>query len=196
MQGGARGLMRISGTPTVIASHVNAVTVIALIWNCAGILAVVAAFQACSSPPYAAESNHRLDSHEPPSDRILTADDQSRILASFDAATVGATSVNTPGPARQGVRWSDLRIAVAYACDDVEMAVVREVEHDWGAEFVLRTINDEPGVLTVRRVDDAHRYEAEAVIGFFRDRSNQAADLIKALDRQWRDFGRKRSLNE
>lgn len=188
--------MRISGMPTVIASHRKAASVIALIRTCAGALAVMAALQACSSPPFAAESNHRLDAQELPADKILFADDQSRVLASFDAAFVGATSNQPPGPAKHGVRWSDLGIAVAYACDDVEMAVVRQIDYDWGAEFVLRTIHDEPGVLTVRRVDNANRYEAEAVIGFFRDRSDQAADLVKALDRHWREFGRKRSFNE
>jgi hypothetical protein len=196
MQDGALGHIRFSCTPNLIASRRKAISVIALIRHCAGILAVVAALQACSSPPYAAESNRCLDAQELPADRILSADDQSKALASFDAVTTGAKSVNTPGPARHGVRWSDLAIAVAYACDDVEMAVVREIEHDWGAEFVLRTINDEPGVLTVRRMDDANRYEAEAVIGFFKDRRDQAAALIKALDRHWREFGRKRSLKE
>jgi hypothetical protein len=85
-------------------------------------------------------------------------------------------------------------MAAVYACDDIEAAIVRRIQHDWGWEYRIRTVEDWPGVLRVHRTADERIYQSTATIGLFGDRTDRAQALLKAFDEQMEAFARKRRL--
>ncbi|HWB19637.1 MAG TPA: hypothetical protein VG711_04995 [Phycisphaerales bacterium] len=146
---------------------------------------------ACAKQPYAAESLS-LVSGEKPQVRVLNAAEQHEVLTAMDEVADGHHVVHSAAPVPQGVRWSDVPLAVIYACDDAEMAVVSKHESDNQCTYTIKTVDDDRGTLTVTRCDDARIYLAEAKIGFSVDRPDAARRLLDALDNQMRAFGRKR----
>ena len=142
----------------------------------------------CSAPPYAASTNSVLVPEDLHKKKTLTAAEQSQLRAAFDELAVGHKPVNSYDKSSGKLRWSDVPNAVAFACDDAEMGIVRTVKRDWGYEFQLRTIEDYPAQLIVKRTHDDRVYKATAVVGHFEDHQDRAAALIKALDKQMKAF--------
>ena len=118
------------------------------------------------------------------------------------AAGVDAIPASGPHPAPAGtVRWSDVPLAVAAACRDTEAAVVRAVEEEAGRRyrFQLRSIEDWPGELVVRRVDGPPGYEAEAWFGYFPEHppcAERRSALLSALSARLKAYGRKRGFDD
>lgn len=155
---------------------------------------LLAAFHGgCAKAPPAVQTEYVHDPAEPAYARSLTSAEQRQVEQAFGSLIEGKTALHRP-IAAEGVRWSDMPAAVVYACDDIEAAVVRQTEHDWGWEFAIRTVEDWPGLLTVRRTADQRGYEAAAVIGVYGDRKDRAQALLDALDKQLHAFSRKRRL--
>ena len=129
---------------------------------------------------------------------LLTQADQAEILAAFRSLTQSGTLVNPPRPAPGGLRWSDVEKAVAEAVGEVgvEMAIVQTLCHDEGYTFLLKTVEDRPAQLIVKRRDDQNVYEATATVGRFADDHRRAEALLGAFDRMMRAFGRKRGFND
>ncbi len=118
------------------------------------------------------------------------------------AAGRESSAASGPGPVPKGrVRWSDVPLAVAAACRDVEAVVVRKVEEEKGRRyrFKLRSVEDWPGELVVRRVDGPPGYTAEAWFGYFPEHPPCAARrtaLLSALSAQLKAYGRKRGFDD
>jgi hypothetical protein len=146
---------------------------------------------------------------------LLSAADQAEILAAFRSIARDRTPVNPPAPAPGGLRWSDVQQAAAWAVaeDGVEMAIVQTLRHDetgmvinekvrvaerliWGYTFQLKTIEDRPAQLVVRRRDDRSVYEASVTVGRFGDDYQRAEKLRTAFDSMMHAFGRKRGFND
>ena len=129
---------------------------------------------------------------------LLSTADQAEILAAFQSIARGRTPVNPPRPAPGGLRWSDVQQAAAWAVaeDGVEMAIVQTLRHDWGYTFRLKTIEDRPAQLVVRRRDDRSVYETTATVGRFGDDHQRAEKLRAAFDHFMHAFGRKRGFND
>ncbi len=146
---------------------------------------------------------------------LLSAADQAEILAAFRSIAKDRTAVNPPGPAPGGLRWSDVQPAAAWAVAEpgVEMAIVQTLRHDetgmvinekvrvaerliWGYTFRLKTVEDRPAKLIVRRRDDRSVYEATITVGRFGDDHQRAEKLRAAFDRMMHAFGRKRGFND
>ncbi len=129
---------------------------------------------------------------------LLSPGDQVEILAAFRSIAQDRTPVNPPRPATGGLRWSDVQQAAAWAVaeDGVEMAIVQTLRHDWGYTFRLKTIEDRPAQLIVRRRDDRSVYEATVTVGRFGDDHQRAEKLRAAFDHMMRAFGRKRGFND
>ncbi len=146
---------------------------------------------------------------------LLSAADQAEILAAFRSIAQGRTPVNPPRPAPGGLRWSDVQQAAAWAAAEpgVEMAIVQTLRHDetgtvinekarfgerliWGYTFRLKTVEDRPAQLIVRRRDDPSVYEATVTVGRFGDDHQRAEKLRAAFDSMMRAFGRKRGFND
>jgi len=146
---------------------------------------------------------------------LLSAADQAEILAAFQSIAQGRTPVNPPRPAPGGLRWSDVQPAAAWAVAEpgVEMAIVQTLRHDkngmvinetarfgasliWGYTFQLKTVEDRPAQLIVRRRDDPSVYETTATVGRFFDDYQRAEKLRAAFDHMMRAFGRKRGFND
>ncbi len=146
---------------------------------------------------------------------LLSAADQAEILAAFRSIAQDRTPVNPPGPAPGGLRWSDVQQAAEWAVAEpgVEMAIVQTLRHDetgmvinekvrfgerliWGYTFRLKTVEDRPAQLVVRRRDDRSVYEATVTVGRFGDDHQRAEKLRAAFDDMMRAFGRKRGFND
>ena len=129
---------------------------------------------------------------------LLSPADQAEILAAFRSIVQDRTPVNPPGPAPGGLRWSDVQLAAEWAVaeDGVEMAIVQTLRHDWGYTFRLKTIEDRPALLVVRRRDDRSVYETTVTVGRFGDDHQRAEKLRAAFDHMMHAFGRKRGFND
>jgi hypothetical protein len=122
-------------------------------------------------------------------------DDQGYVALEQVFADLGGSHNAAASPAQARSprgRWSDVHLAVLYACDDSEMAVVGKTVHSWGWEYQLRTTEDWPVRLSIQRVAGAEVYNATASVGRFGDHSDRSARLIEAFEKQMADFGRKR----
>lgn len=169
----------------------------------AAVLATGLGLCGCQQPEPAVLSNQLLVEGELDPRRVLSASDEAEIHAAFRSVAEGRTAVDPPAPAPGGLRWSDVPAAVGAACDEkgIEMVVVKERKEDDGRlyRFELRTIEDWPGELVVRRVDGPDLYEAEAWIGRFPEkpaRIHRAEKLLAEIDKQMRRLGRQKWFNE
>ncbi len=163
----------------------------------------------CSQPPVVL-SKERRDPQEQRQKLLLSEADQVEVLAAMRSIAVGRTVVNPPAPAPLEMRWSDVPRAVAAACSEqgiemavvhteVLMAVVHSKEAPYVYRFHLRTVEDWPGELIVCRVGGATVYVADGWIGRFPENPKhieQKNNLLAALRRQMKAFGRKRGFND
>lgn len=151
------------------------------------------------SQPYAASDVHPLTPCEQNLKFILDRQDQQRVDSTFAGLAVGHKAVDPPSVAAAPtrMRWSDVEIAVVYACDEAEMAVVSTSlnEEKTRYQFQLKTIEDWPGELIVERVDDVRVYLATVCIGLFNNHPDRAEKLRSALESQMKSFGKKRKIN-
>ena len=151
----------------------------------------------CGCARYAAESNQLFNEEADSSAvTILDTHELSAVEKAIGQAAADHIPVRTPHPATYGVRWSDVPNAVVYALDEVEMAVVSKREHDWGWEFQILSVEDDPGTLLVKRTNDERVYEATATIGGLIVQTERAQVLLNEFDKQMLAFGRKKSLSE
>jgi len=177
-----RKYMSIRHLRQFISAGITALSVCILLGSCA------------STPPPAAASDLRLTPEEQTRKLTLTASDQRRIRKTLVELAAGHIPVSPPGPALLGVRWRDVPLAMFYAAAEVEMAIARTVVQADSYAFSLRTVDDRPGRIVVRRTGDDTVYEARASIGRFDDDIAASEALAAAFDRQMRAFGRKRQL--
>ena len=161
------------------------------------LFALAALAGGCSSRP-AAEVALARQPEEPVLTGTMTSAQQREIEGGFESLADGRTAVSRPVVAPLGGRWSDVYPAVVEACDEIEAAVVSKKLYDWGWEIHIRTVEEWPGTLTIRRAMPESKeisiYEATAVIGLYGDRTERAEALLKAFHERLRAFGRKRSL--
>ncbi len=139
-------------------------------------------------------------------DQVLTPGQERASLAALRSVAEGERAVNPPGPAPGGLRWSDVPAAVSAACDDpgVEMVIVQTIatppEDPQRYRFVLRTIEDWPGELVIRRARGQPVYEIESVsVGRFPSdpaRRERARALAQAFEKHLEAFGRKAWFND
>lgn len=143
--------------------------------------------------PFAATTNLRLTQEEESQKLVLDSSDQARVLGDL-RSVAGDHMVVRPPTASGSIRWSDVPLALGYACAEVEMAIVRTISEPQRYIFKLKTIDDRPGEITIRRVDDDRVYIAEATVGRLGDDEDLARRLLSELDRQLHRFGAKRKL--
>ncbi len=157
-------------------------------------MTLVAAPGCGTKPPYAASSGLKLTDEEARRKPVLDPAEQSAAIEAMRMAGPGHRPVRL-ATGTGGVRWSDVAIAVSYACDDIEAAVVETLTNDDRTEhrFRIRTVEDWPGEIVVRRVDPPQVYAAQAWIGRFPgERADRSDALLRAIDTRMRAFGRKR----
>jgi len=152
----------------------------------------------CGRAPFAAQSNLRLTPEEERAKAVLTADDQRIVVSALKGSDDGRAASERSRAAEHGVRWADVEAAVLDACSDVEMAVVETIREDEGSRlrFRLKTIEEWPGELVVRRVEPPTVYEATATVSDHPDwpqRRERADALLIALEQRMTAYGRKRS---
>jgi hypothetical protein len=132
----------------------------------------------------------------------LSARDRAEAVATMQATTGRPESDDRPARAPRGVRWADVPLAVAEACDEegVEMTVVRKLEDPDQFVFELRTVESWPGRLVVRRGQGAEVYQiTEAWIGRFPDdpdRVQRAEALVRAFKEQLERLGGQAWFND
>ena len=158
----------------------------------------------CGNLPPAAGSNLRLDQAERSRKWNLGPADEADALAAMRGVAAGLASVEPPtaAPAEQGgMRWSDVHLAVLMACDEVEAAVFGTATNECGNErrYMLRTVEDWPGTLVVKRAASPRVYTATVTFGRFADEPKYQARgtaLLAALARKMKAYGAKRQFRE
>jgi len=152
----------------------------------------------CSSQQPAAAHLSRMQS-EPREDLLLSSAEQSEVIAAMKTVAIDHTP-SQPRPFVREMRWSDLPAAVSAACDQpgVEMVIVQQEQVAWGTVFHLRTVEDRPAMLEVRRRDDERLYEARAMIGHFNLAKDEARAnlLLQEVDRAMERYAKKKRLPE
>ena len=166
-----------------------------------GLLGLLSMMAGCGHPPPAVLSNSVLGDEEEGAWRVLSPSAQSQTLKAMRSMASGQRPVNPPAPAPGGLRFSDVKAAVDEACTAIEAVVVRTYEDSQGrwCRFELRTVQDAPGELVVRRVDGPAVYEAQAWIGRFAAEPGnlkRADALVKALAGQMKRLGKQKWFNE
>lgn len=159
----------------------------------------VVALAGCSSEPFAAADQRRLTDDEPRWRNVLSGSEQSEVSAAMGSVAAGATVVERPQRAPHGVRWSDVEAAASAAAAEVEMAIVRTVklpDAAPGFEFILKSVDDRPASLTVRRLESDRVYEAAATVGRFGDDHVTEKKLLAAFERFMHDYGNKRRFEQ
>ena len=153
----------------------------------------------CSAdPPYAASTNLSLTTEEERTVRVLGPAEQAEAKLALSELVEGQSPVDPPHAAPASFRWEDVELAAILACEEIEAAVMAvTVGHD-RCQFKVRTVEDWPGELFVRRLD-GDGYEVTASIGRFPHRPEQASraeQLEAAFRRTLTALGRKRGFDE
>lgn len=96
------------------------------------------------------------------------------------------------------VMWDDICRVVDAACSEVFMAVaqVSDVSEEAKRVYHLRTIDEKPATLTVRRSDESWMgYEATAEVGLFGTETDaaRAADLVAHFEQHLGQFTQRRT---
>ncbi len=156
----------------------------------------------CAAQTPAVAYNRPLTPEETREKQQLSPGDRSQAVSAFRSLAQSRTVVDPPGPAPYKVRWADVPLAVNQACDElgVEMVVVETVEQDGGLVFRMRTVEDWPATLEIRRVDPPKIYEiVDCRVGRFYEQPAKVArcDKLKAaFVKKLEKLGRVRWFNE
>ncbi|MHC4947193.1 MAG: hypothetical protein ACYTG1_02870 [Planctomycetota bacterium] len=134
-----------------------------------------------AGPACSRKSEPKLAGPAPTLQPVPDARERARALDGFRDAAGDYRSQDPPRPAPPRGRWSDLPRAVSLAAAEVEMAVFREVALPDRLEYVLRTIDDRPATLSVRRTHDERVWTAEATVGRFDDDPARGQALLDQL---------------
>jgi hypothetical protein len=159
------------------------------------LMVIVSLGLAGCTKPYSARSNLRLTESEQRQKPVLDGKDQNLAVAVLRSLADGHSQVETPGPAPDGIRWSDVPLAVRHACIDAEMAIAREHLTADEAYYLLTTIDERPAELIITRGEGGSSYTANATVGRFGCDTATAREIIEALRRSMRDLGKKRAFN-
>lgn len=161
--------------------------------NIIGVFALLTVVGCISEQPFAAETNLRLTPEEKGLKLIFDSSDQARVRQGL-RSVAGDHEVGSPPTTSGSIRWSDVPLALDYACAEVEMAIVQTIVEPQRYVFRLKTIDDRPGEITLQRVDDDRVYTAQASVGRLGDDEKLSLRLLSELDRQMQLFGAKRKL--
>jgi hypothetical protein len=137
---------------------------------------------ACTSP-YAMESNLREPGEPPSVNRRLSDAQQQDIVDIMDQTRTSAQreAARPLESAGEAGRWVDVPEVARKAASDREFGVLREDRIEGGLRYRLRSIDDEPGMLTVLG-DPAHGVvSVQASVGEFGQHGRQAAALERAF---------------
>jgi hypothetical protein len=143
--------------------------------------------------PYAAESSFRTSGEAAWNDS-LSKPQQTELTEAFAEFAGSRDSHPRPIQADGKLRWDDVPLAVDYAIDDAEVAIVEWTIEPRKHVYVLKTGANEPGLLTIERIDGEEVYVAAAQVGAFGDDTTTARKLIAALAVRMKEASRKRRL--
>ncbi len=155
----------------------------------------------CATPPPAVTTNQVLTEDEAHQTILLTGSDKAEIRSAFRSFAAGHRPVNPPSKAKGGIDWADAELAVSLAVEDVEATIVTTEAADDGQSFrfVIRTIENFPGEVNIRRVDGPSVYEAQAWIGRFPTEARhvkRAEKIIKGIEKHIKQLGRQKWFRE
>lgn len=175
----------------------------------AGLLLALAG--GCGAPPAAVTTNLDLSPEGPTgapavvdeaSQRaLLSPSEEAEVLDALRESVAGRRPVNPPGRAPGGVRWSGVEVAVKEAVAEIEAVVVRTLTSEAGDayRFEIRTVENYPGEVVVRRVGGTKLYELDIRIGHFPSEPRhveRAEKLRRAIDEQMKRLGAQRWFPE
>jgi hypothetical protein len=145
----------------------------------------------CSPERDPVTANRILSPEDGQSSLQLSASQEGEATEAMRFALDG-TPLERPTPARHGVRWEDVWLAVYWSIAEFEMAILRYSEPSPGRMvFELESALDEPATLVIERVETPEYIRATATVGSFGQREATARAMELAFRRVLEDFGRK-----
>jgi hypothetical protein len=146
---------------------------------------------ACHSP-YAVESNLREPGEPASVNRRLTGEQQEGIVdAMVRSQSLAQREAARPlAPAGDAGRWVDVPVVARKAASDCEMGVLSEERIEGGLRYRLRSIQDDPGTLTVMGDPQHGVASVKASVGDFGQRQEAARRLERAFRERLREWAR------
>ncbi len=135
-------------------------------------------------------------------DKELTEGERRKVLSAMRSVTAGERAVERPQAAPDGVRWTDIPLAVGLAVDEkgVEMTILETITEPDRYVFRLETLESLPGTLSIRRVEGPAVYEIEEVkVGLFPDYAphvKRCERLVKEFQKQLKVLGKQRVFDD
>lgn len=143
--------------------------------------------------PYAAAEQAETPG-EAPWTPTLTESDQAVVRDAFADYAADAPATLPPLPPSSTPRWEDIPLALDYALDDAEVAIVDSSIGPDRHTYTLKDAANIPGILRIDRTNDGSVYRAIATMGSAGEYPAIAAKLVEALDRRMQEAARKRRL--
>ncbi len=135
-------------------------------------------------------------------DHVLTDRQRQEVLSAMRSVSAGKRATELPEAAPDGVRWTDIPLAVGFAVDQkgVEMTILEEISEPDRYVFRLETLEGWPGTLSIRRVEGPQVYEIEEVrAGLFPEYEphvKRCEKLVKEFEKQLKVLGRQKVFSE
>jgi hypothetical protein len=143
--------------------------------------------------PYAAAAQHQTPG-EAPWAETLTESDQATVRDAFADYAADAPATLPPVSPSSTPRWEDIPLALDYALDDAEVAIIESSIGPDRHTYTLKDADNIPGILRIDRTHDDSVYRAIATMGSVGEYPAVAAKLLEALDRRMVEAARKRRL--
>lgn len=128
-------------------------------------------------------------------DQVLSEPQRRDAMAAMRSVAEGERAAERPEAAPDGVRWTDIPLAVGFAVDQVgvEMTIRETVTEPDRYVFRLQTLEGWPGTLAIRRVEGPQVYEVEDVrVGLFPEYARhvkRGERLVKEFEKQLKVLG-------
>lgn len=157
-------------------------------------LAALAALAGCPSKQNPVLSNERFPDERHDPQLIMSDAQRAEVVAAMQSTVAGGAAPQPLTQAEDGMRWSDVPLAVSIAAGKSEMGMLSSSESQskdtW--TFSLVTLDSSPVSLVIVRKPPPDMFLATATVGSFGERKAEAERLVRNFRMTVKDLGRKR----
>lgn len=148
----------------------------------------------CPSEQNPVLSNEQFPGEEHDARLLLDPQQDREVVSAMRTATSDGTKPYPLERAPDGMRWSDVPLAVSIAAGKAEVGVVSSEQSADGNTWTFRlvTLEAAPVSLVIERKPPPDMFLATATVGSFGERKAEAERLLREFRMTIKDLGRKR----
>lgn len=148
----------------------------------------------CPAAPNPVLSNEQFAGEEHDARLVLSPRQDREVVSAMRTATADGAKPLALERAPDGVRWSDVPLAVSIAAGKAEVGVVSSDQSADGNTWTFRlvTLEAAPVSLVIERKPPPDMFLATATVGSFGERKAEAERLLREFRMTIKDLGRKR----